>query len=382
MWIPKGNHARAMTPHDCEAVTVLATVLLLLLLHPQVGIITSGSRPQPSLYLILVDASLAGMLVGTVRLCMPSKKVNPHMRKSRRFILHGAMAGVGQILGCTVYFLHRLGWKEWSQTCLILQALVGFAVVGTGLPLALEKPLSLGRGGSWSKGNPKCSNSSVIGFCKSVLNLHPDLNQLARAGSVVLTVSVLFHLLADGSLQAKSSWNGLAFGIATVLDFTSRAMGVVQQTLKEEAENNSDCNQRLSFWEIGILLLKRSVGFRGMLLDSAFTGVPVYMCCLLLGGSNAIASTCDSASRLVRLQASLVLLNFLHSLFDQTAMNRRRYNVTTAFFMVPLRIMLPVLTAKALAVEATWLGAMAMPYGVVNEAVCSGILDIAGVGTR
>merc|ERR1719201_2794997 len=103
------------------------------------------------------------------------------------------------------------------------------------------------------------------------------------------------------------------------------------------------------------------------------------MCCLLLGGSNAIASTCDSASGLVRLQASLVLLNFLHSLFDQTAMNRKRYSVTIAFFMVPLRIMLPVLAAKAFASEATWLGAVATPYGVLNEAVCSEFPSIASV---
>lgn len=355
-----------MTPHDCEAVAVLATVLLLLLLYPEAGIFGSGFRPHVSLCLILVDASVVGMLVGTMRLCMPNKRVNPHMQKARRFILHGVMSALGQMLGCSVYFLHRIGWDEWSQKCLILQAVVGFAIVGTGVPLALEKPLSLGRNGSHGKRNLKGSSTNV----SSYLDVK-NLDQLARVGSVVLTVSVLVNLFADGSLQAKSSGYGFAFGIATVLDFTSRAVGVVQQTLKEDAGKESDNNQRLSFWEIASLLLNRSVGFKGMLLDCAFTGVPVYICCLLLGGNNGIAATCDSASGLVRLQASLVLLNFLHSLFDQTAMNRRRYNVTTAFFLVPLRIILPVLAAKALAFEATWLDAMAMPYGVVNEAVCS-----------
>jgi len=309
------------------------------------------------------------------------------MRKASRFILHGVVSAVGQMLGCSVYFLHRIGWDGWSQKCLILQAIVGFAVVGTGLPLALEKPLSLGRSVSRSGSDSKGSSSnSVIGLCKSVLNLWPnvnDLNQLARVGSVMLTVSVVVHLLADASLHAKTSGGGLAalgplaFGLATMLDFSMRAMGVVQQTLKEEAEKQSDHTKRLSYWDIAYLLLNRAVGWKGMLLDCAFTGVPVYMCCLLLGGSSAIATTCDSASGYVRLQASVVLMNFLHSLFDQTAMNRKRYNVTTAFFLVPLRIILPVLTAKAFAWNATWLGAMAMPYGVVNEAVCSEFGGIA-----
>jgi len=371
-----------MTPHDYEAVAVLATVLLTLLFHPDVGLLASGHRPHVSPCLILVDASVVGILVSTARLCKPSKSVNPHMRKPSRFILHGVMSAIGQMLGCSVYFLHRLGWDEWSQTCLILQAIAGFAVIGTGLPLALEKPLSLGRTSYYSGRDPKVSSSnSIIGVCKSVLNLGwNNLNQLARVGSVSLTVSVLLHLFADGSLQAKTSCFGFAaLGISTLLDFTSRAMGIVQQTRKEEADKKSDHNERLSSWEIASLLLNRSTGFKGMLLDSTFTGVPAYMCCLLLGGSSAIAASCDSASGLVRLQASLVLLNFLHSLFDQTAMNRKRYSVTIAFFMVPLRIMLPVLAAKAFASEATWLGAVATPYGVLNEAVCVEFPSIASV---
>merc|ERR1712025_839724 len=113
-----------------------------------------------------------------------------------------------------------------------------------------------------------------------------------------------------------------------------------------------------------------------MLLDCTFTGVPVYICCLLLGGSGTIATTCDSASGFVKLQASLVLLNFLHSLFDQTAMNRKRFNVIKAFFLVPLRIVLPVLAAKAFAFEATWLNVITMPYSVVNDAVCSAFFGI------
>eukprot|EP00746_Dinoflagellata_sp_MGD_P124787 gnl/MRDRNA2_/MRDRNA2_59414_c0_seq1.p1 gnl/MRDRNA2_/MRDRNA2_59414_c0~~gnl/MRDRNA2_/MRDRNA2_59414_c0_seq1.p1 ORF type:complete len:372 (+),score=44.63 gnl/MRDRNA2_/MRDRNA2_59414_c0_seq1:75-1190(+) len=371
MWLFSRNHVKPLYPHDCEAITVLATVMLMLILHPQVGLLTSGWRPHISLVVILVDASIVGILVGTVRLCMPSKRVNPHMHKALRFIVHGAVCAVAQTLGCCVYFLYRIGWDEWSQKCLILQAFAGFATAATGLPLALEKPLSLGKSRWHSKADPNASSVSTL--CKSVLHLFSDaydLNQLARIGSVSLTVCVLVQLFADGSLQAKSSCYGFAFAIATMLDYTSRVMGVVQQTLKEEAAKKSDDNERLSNSEIAFLLLNRSVGFKGMLLDAAFTGIPVYMSCLLLAGSDAINSNCSSASGLVRLQASLVLLTFLHSLFDQTAMNRRRYHVTTAFFLVPLRIILPILAAKAFAVEATWLGAMTTPYGVVNEAVC------------